>query len=41
MAIYKKMTELVGNTPILELQNYNKDSNLEATILVVSAKRVE
>ncbi|MCH5251779.1 MAG: cysteine synthase A [Lachnospiraceae bacterium] len=33
MAIYKKVTELVGNTPILELGNYEKAKNLEAKIL--------
>lgn len=33
MAIYKKMTELVGNTPILELGNYNKANDLQAGIL--------
>lgn len=33
MAIYKNVTELVGNTPILELNNYEKKNNLEATIL--------
>ncbi len=33
MAIYKKMTDLVGNTPILELGNYTKAQELEATIL--------
>ena len=33
MAIYKKVTELVGNTPLLELTNYEKNNNLEATIL--------
>lgn len=33
MAIYKKVTDLVGNTPILELGNYEKAHQLEATIL--------
>ncbi len=33
MGIYKKVTELVGNTPLLELTNYEKNNNLEATIL--------
>jgi cysteine synthase A len=33
MAIYKKVTELVGNTPLLELSNYAAANNLEATIL--------
>ena len=33
MAIYKKVTDLVGNTPILELENYEEKHNLEAKIL--------
>lgn len=33
MAIYKQITELVGNTPIMELTNYEKENNLGATIL--------
>ena len=33
MAIYKQITELVGNTPLMELTNYEKENNLEATIL--------
>lgn len=33
MAIYKKVTDLVGNTPILELGNYEKEHKLEAKIL--------
>lgn len=33
MGIYKNITELVGNTPIMELGNYNKKNNLEAVIL--------
>ncbi|MCD7904355.1 MAG: cysteine synthase A [Clostridiales bacterium] len=31
--IYKKITELVGNTPLLELTNYEKAYNLQATLL--------
>jgi cysteine synthase len=31
--IYKSLTELIGNTPLLELSNYNKKHNLKATIL--------
>lgn len=31
--IKKRITELVGNTPLLELSNYNKNHNLEATIV--------
>ena len=33
MAIYKKVTDLVGNTPILELGNFEENHNLEAKIL--------
>ena len=33
MEIYKKVTDLVGNTPILELGNYEEKNQLEATIL--------
>lgn len=33
MAIYKKITELVGKTPLLELVNYEKKHNINATIL--------
>lgn len=33
MAIYKKVTDLVGNTPIIELGNYEEKHNLEAKIL--------
>ena len=33
MAIDKKVTDLVGNTPILELGNYEEKHNLEAKIL--------
>lgn len=32
MKIYKKITDLIGRTPILELQNFTKDNNLEACI---------
>lgn len=31
--IKKKITDLVGNTPLLELTNYNKNHNLKATII--------
>lgn len=31
--VYKKITELVGGTPLLELTNYNKAQGLEATII--------
>jgi len=31
--IYKSLTELIGNTPLLELSNYNKKYNLKATIV--------
>ena len=34
MANYKKrITELIGNTPLLELSNYNKNHELNATII--------
>ena len=33
MKIYKKATELIGNTPLLELGNYEKAHGLQATIL--------
>uniref|UniRef100_N2AER2 Cysteine synthase n=1 Tax=Eubacterium plexicaudatum ASF492 TaxID=1235802 RepID=N2AER2_9FIRM len=33
MAIYKNVTELVGNTPVLELNQYGKSNGLEAVIL--------
>lgn len=31
--IAKNLTELIGNTPLLELSNYNRSKNLEATIV--------
>ena len=31
--IYKSITELIGNTPLVELVNYEKNNNLEATVL--------
>ena len=33
MKVYKKITDLIGKTPLLELTNYEKDNALEATIL--------
>ncbi|MEE3468114.1 MAG: cysteine synthase A [Eubacterium sp.] len=33
MAINKSITDLVGNTPVLELTNYEKKNGLEATII--------
>lgn len=33
MQIYHKMTELVGKTPLLELENIEKEKGLEATVL--------
>ena len=33
MRTYKKMTDLIGNTPLLELENYGRLKNLGATIL--------
>lgn len=32
--VYKKITDLIGNTPLLELSNYNKNNNLEGNIIV-------
>lgn len=34
MAIYKSALDLVGNTPLLEVTHFEKDDNLEATVLV-------
>ena len=31
--IYKSLTDLIGNTPLLELANYNKKNGVKATIL--------
>lgn len=31
--IYQKITDLIGGTPLLELENYEKKNNLEATVL--------
>lgn len=31
--IYKSLTELIGKTPLLELSNYNRKHNLEATLI--------
>lgn len=33
MGIYQKVTELVGNTPMVQLNNYSKSRNLEAILL--------
>jgi cysteine synthase A len=33
MAIAKNLTELIGNTPLLELSNYEKAQELEATVV--------
>lgn len=33
MKIYRQITEIVGNTPLLELVNYSKDEGLPATLL--------
>ena len=33
MKIYKNITELVGNTPLMELTNYEKKNGLKATVL--------
>ena len=34
MAIYKSALDLVGKTPLLEVQNFEKENNLEETVLV-------
>lgn len=31
--IYKKLTDLIGNTPLLELTKYEQDNNIQAVIL--------
>jgi cysteine synthase len=31
--IYKNLTDLIGNTPLLELSNYNKENNLGARVI--------
>ncbi|HHV28512.1 cysteine synthase A [Acetivibrio mesophilus] len=31
--IAKNLTDLIGNTPLLELSNYNKENNLEAVLI--------
>lgn len=31
--IAKNLTDLIGNTPLLELSNYNKSNNLEASVI--------
>lgn len=33
MRIAKSLIELIGNTPLLELSNYNKENNLQANII--------
>ena len=33
MKIYKQITELIGNTPLLELVNFEKKNELSATLL--------
>ena len=33
MAIYKSVSELIGNTPLVELTNYEKNHDLKATVL--------
>jgi len=33
LKVYKSITELIGNTPLMELSNYNKKNNLKATIV--------
>lgn len=33
--IYQKITDLIGGTPLLELANYEKKNNLEATFKIL------
>ena len=33
MSIVKNLTDLIGNTPLLELTNYEKENNLQATVV--------
>lgn len=33
MKIYEKITDLIGNTPLVELKNFEKENNIEATLL--------
>lgn len=33
MKVYNRITDLIGGTPLLELKNYEKKNNLEATLL--------
>ena len=33
MAVYKSVSELIGNTPLVELTNYEKNHDLNATII--------
>ena len=33
MAVYKSVSELIGNTPLVELSNYEKNHDLKATII--------
>ena len=32
MKIYEKITDLIGNTPLLELKNFEKENDLQATV---------
>lgn len=33
MAVYQSITELIGRTPLLKLNNFSKNRNLKATIV--------
>lgn len=33
MKVYNKITDLIGNTPLLELNNYEENNNLEAKVI--------
>lgn len=34
MKVYEKLTDLIGNTPLLKLKNYENEKKLSAKILV-------
>ena len=34
MALYEKITDLIGGTPLLKLNNYVKNNNLAANVFV-------
>ena len=40
MAVYTSIDQLIGNTPLLELSNIEKNLDLKAKVLVISTPRV-